>query len=98
AVRDVTFADPKIPVYSNVTGDLISSGSEAQELCLRQLITTVMWTKEEESILRDGPGRLLEVGPGTVLSGLWKAFAKGRDDADAAVEPAGTLEQIQAIA
>ncbi|MFW5785743.1 MAG: ACP S-malonyltransferase [bacterium] len=98
AVRDVTFADPKIPVYSNVTGDLISSGSEAQELCLRQLITTVMWTKEEESLLRDGPGRLLEVGPGTVLSGLWKAFAKDRDVADVAVEPAGTLEQIQAIA
>ena len=98
AVRDVTFSDPRIPVYSNVTGELINSGGEAQELCLRQLITTVMWTKEEESLLRDGPGRLLEVGPGTVLAGLWKAFSKSHDGVEAVVEPAGTLEQIQAIA
>lgn len=98
AVRDVTFSDPTLPVYSNVTGDLITSGHEAKELCLKQLVNTVLWTQNEESLLRDGPGRLLEVGPGTVLAGLWKAFGKGRDDVEGVVEPAGTLEQIQALA
>ncbi|NBC28609.1 MAG: ACP S-malonyltransferase [Spirochaetes bacterium] len=98
AVRNVTFNDPRIPVYSNVTGDLVTSGDEAKELCLKQLLNTVLWTAEEESLLRDGPGRLIEVGPGTVLAGLWKAFSKGRDNVEASVEPAGTLEQIEAIA
>jgi [acyl-carrier-protein] S-malonyltransferase len=97
ALRGVEFADPKLPVYSNVTGELITDGNEAKDLCLKQLVNTVLWTSEEECLLRDGPGRLLEVGPGTVLAGLWKAFGKGRDDVDGVVEPAGTLEQIQAL-
>lgn len=97
AVNHVTFSDPKLPVYSNVTGELVESGEQARELCLQQLVNTVLWVREEESLLRDGPGRLLEVGPGTVLAGLWKAFGKGRDDVDSVVEAAGTLEQIEAL-
>lgn len=97
AVTGVTFSDPRLPVYSNVTGELVESGDQARELCLQQLVNTVLWVREEESLLRDGTGRLLEVGPGTVLAGLWKAFGKSRDGVDSVVEPAGTLEQIEAL-
>ncbi|MFP4565380.1 MAG: ACP S-malonyltransferase, partial [Spirochaetaceae bacterium] len=53
----VTFSDPGKPVYSNVTGMPIRSGEEARTLCLDQLVSTVMWTREEERMVADGsPG------------------------------------------
>jgi [acyl-carrier-protein] S-malonyltransferase len=93
----VTFSDPSKPVYSNVTGRLIRSGEEARRLCLDQLVSTVMWTREEEQMVADGSPGFLEVGPGTVLSGLWKAFTKAHTETELSCRPAGTLEAITAL-
>jgi [acyl-carrier-protein] S-malonyltransferase len=89
----VTFHDPRLPVYANVTGRRITSGAEAQTLCAQQIVSTVEWVAEEETILADGYERMLETGPGTVLSGLWKSFNRG----EPACTPAGTVEAIQAL-
>lgn len=93
----VAFADPRKPVYSNVKGGAIASGDEARTLCADQLVAPVRWVDEESAILADGYNELLEVGPGEVLGGLWKAFGKGREDVSAECRPAGTLEQIRAV-
>jgi [acyl-carrier-protein] S-malonyltransferase len=93
----VAFADPKVPVYSNVSGDIIKTGEEARKLCLDQLVQTVLWTNEMESLVRDGAGAFLEVGPGTVLGGLWKAYAKTREGLDIPMYPAGKLEEIESV-
>jgi [acyl-carrier-protein] S-malonyltransferase len=93
ALAKVPFADPKQPVYSNVTGKRISSGEEARRLCVQQVVSTVRWVDEETSILADGFQRCLEVGPGTVLGGLWKAFSR-----DVPCLPAGKQAEIAAIA
>ena len=93
----VTFSDPSKPVYSNVTGRPIRSGEEARRLCLDQLVSTVMWTREEEQMVADGSPGFLEVGPGTVLGGLWKAFTKAHAETAPACRPAGTLEAITAL-
>jgi [acyl-carrier-protein] S-malonyltransferase len=92
ALAKVTFTDPRSPVYSNVTGKRIGSGEEARQLCVRQVVSTVRWVDEESSILADGFQRCLEVGPGTVLGGLWKAFSK-----DVPCLPAGKQAEISAI-
>ena len=92
ALADYAFADPVKPVYSNVTGRRIGSGAEAKELCARQIVSTIRWVAEEQSLLDDGCDRLLETGPGTVLTGLWKSFYKKFK-----CEPAGKLEQIEAL-
>ena len=92
ALSGYTFSDPKMPVYSNVTGKRIASGAEARQLCVRQVVSTVRWVDEEHSILADGFQRCLEVGPGSVLSGLWKAFSK-----DLPCLPAGKQEEIAKI-
>jgi hypothetical protein len=42
--------------------------------------------------MSDGYGRCLEVGPGKVLSGLWKGVSQ-----DISCVLAGTLDQIQEI-
>jgi len=98
-VRDVTFSHPSHPVYSNVTGAEISDGEEARVFCLDQLVHTVRWTTEERTLLADGAELLLEVGPGSVLQGLWGAVAKTDDQWPAdRIRGAGTLEEIEALA
>lgn len=96
---DVEFRDPAHPVYSNVTGAAVASGDELRALCLDQLVRTVRWTTEERSLLESGVDLLLEVGPGTVLQGLWKAVGKVDDNWPTdRVRPAGTLEEIETLA
>jgi [acyl-carrier-protein] S-malonyltransferase len=92
ALAGYTFANPVRPVYSNVTGKRIATGEEARGLAVRQVVSTVVWAEEEASILADGNQRCLEVGPGSVLAGLWKSFSK-----DVPCLPAGKLEEISKI-
>lgn len=98
-VADAQFADPDRPLFSNVSGEPVSSGVAMRELCLDQLVKTVRWTTEERSLLDSGVELLLEVGPGSVLQGLWKAVAKSDETWPAdMVRTAGTLEDIEAVA
>jgi len=88
----IPFRNPVKRVYSNVTGRAITSGEEAKKLCVRQVVSPLRWVDEESSILNDGYDRLLEVGPGTVLTGLWKSFNK-----KLRCRPAGKLEEVEQI-
>jgi [acyl-carrier-protein] S-malonyltransferase len=72
ALEKVSFKDPLIPIYSNVTGKQIKSGEEAKALALRQIVEAVRWTDEEAEIASGNFDCLLETGPGKVLQGLWK--------------------------
>jgi len=83
------FKDPIKPLYSNVTGKIVTSGSEARELALKQIVSSVLWVDEEKSILADGYDRIFETGPGKVLTGLLKNVSS-----DIAAVPCGTVEQI----
>jgi [acyl-carrier-protein] S-malonyltransferase len=89
ALAGFGFADPLLPVYSNVTAGPIASGAEARALCGRQVVSPVRWVDEEARLAADGYVDFREVGPGTVLTGLFKAL---RPDVDC--RPAGTLEAI----
>lgn len=92
ALEGVTFSDPTKPVYANVTGGRIETGAQARELCVRQVVSPVQWLAEEEAILSDGFDTVLEVGPGTVLSGLWKSFHR-----EFRCKPAGKLSDIEGL-
>lgn len=96
-LSQVTFSDPRAPVYSNVTGRAVESGEDARRLCLDQLVSTVMWTREEEQMVTDGSPGFLEVGPGTVLGGLWKAYRKAHPETELSCRAAGTLDAIAAL-
>ncbi len=84
-----TFNDPRKPVYANVTGKKISTGEEARKLCVEQVVSTVRWVDEEQAILDDGYERILETGPGKVLTGLWKSFHRQMK-----AQPVGTVEAM----
>jgi [acyl-carrier-protein] S-malonyltransferase len=89
----VTFRDPAVPLYSNVTGKQITSGAEAKKLAFAQITSPVRWTEEEAAIAQAGIEACLEAGPGKVLQGLWR-------DSGSAIPCflAGTADDISKIA
>lgn len=86
------FADPVKDFYSNVTGTLVSTGSEARELSIRQMVSPVQWLVIEKNIGTSGIMRIAEAGPGSVLTGLWK-----KSGMDQGAFPCGTLEGLNAF-
>jgi [acyl-carrier-protein] S-malonyltransferase len=92
ALEGVAFHDPRIPLYSNVTGARIGSGAEAKNLALEQITRPVRWTAVEQALLETGPELVLEAGPGRALQGLWK-------DSGSTLPcyPAGTVAEIDTL-
>ena len=74
-LEGVPFNNPVLPLFSNVTGARIATGSEAKACAVAHISGPVRWTAEEAAIaalMADaGIDGLAEVGPGKVLSGLW---------------------------
>lgn len=69
----ITFSAPKIPVISNVTGQVHSSDpGEIKSVMLRQVTETTRWADDIEAAKALGCTRFIEFGPGKVLSGLIK--------------------------
>ena len=94
-LESVTFRDPVIPFFSNVTGRLISTGEEAKKLALLQITNPVRWVEEEAAIAASGIEACLEVGPGKVLQGLWKdASFTDANGSEIPIFAAGTAEDI----
>ncbi|MCL1817589.1 MAG: ACP S-malonyltransferase [Spirochaetaceae bacterium] len=91
-LENYNFADPKITVYSNVTGTAIATGAEAKRLAAEQITCPVLWVEIEKNIQAAGCGRVVEAGPGTVLAGLWKAVCP-----DPVCLPAGSAEAILSL-
>jgi [acyl-carrier-protein] S-malonyltransferase len=94
----VTFNDPVISIFSNVTGKKISSGDEAKKLALLQITSPVRWVEEEAAIAACGIEACFEVGPGKVLQGLWKdSSVKGADGSEIPIYAGGTAEDISKL-
>jgi [acyl-carrier-protein] S-malonyltransferase len=73
----VTFNDPTISFYSNVTGKLVATGKEAKANALLHLTHSLLWTDEEsalaETMEKSGEDwQLIECGPGKTLFGFWR--------------------------
>jgi len=91
-LEKISFRDPSIAVFSNVTGKKISSGAEAKKLAVQHITCPVRWVEEQASIVSCGIEACLEAGPGKVLQGLWKDSGS-----EIPVFSAGTAEDIGKI-
>ncbi|HWQ51879.1 MAG TPA: ACP S-malonyltransferase [Terriglobales bacterium] len=61
------FGQMRIPLYSNVTGELYES---PKTLLTLQVTSPVLWQTTIEHMVADGVDTFIEVGPGKTLSGL----------------------------
>ena len=94
----VAFNDPERTLFSNVTGKKITIGEEAKQLAVKHFTHPVLWTAEEKEIhdifTKNTDNLLLEVGPGSVLTGLWRD--SGYSESITCI-PCGTLEMLNSI-
>jgi malonyl CoA-acyl carrier protein transacylase len=63
------FAEPRIPVLSNVTARLHDS-SQIKRMLARQITQPVRWSESMQWLLQQPEAEFLELGPGNVLTGL----------------------------
>ena len=100
AIADVPFNDPKIMLFSNVTGKLVGDGAEAKKSAVLHLTNPVRWTDEEAALGRmlgesADEWKILETGPGRVLAGLWKQTEFGEKWPCAPVNTADSLSEVK---
>ena len=72
AIEATPFQAPRCPVYQNVTAAPTMDPAVIKENCLKQLTSPVKWTQTILNMAADGATEFVELGPGTVLTGLVK--------------------------
>lgn len=70
ALADCRFADPVVPVISNVTARPLTSAAELREELVAQLTSPVRWVESVRTMAEGGARVFYEIGPGRVLAGL----------------------------
>jgi [acyl-carrier-protein] S-malonyltransferase len=73
----LAFADPAPPLVNNVDAEPVRDAAACRAGLLRQVSGTVRWQQAVERLAAEGVTTFIEVGPGTVLSGLVRKIAKG---------------------
>jgi [acyl-carrier-protein] S-malonyltransferase len=73
----LAFRDPEVPLVSNVDARIVREGDACRDGLVRQVSGAVRWQESVELLAREGVDVFVEVGPGTVLSGLVRKIAKG---------------------
>jgi [acyl-carrier-protein] S-malonyltransferase len=77
AIDAVTFAPPRFPVASNVTGALVRDPEELRTLLVRHVVSPVRWESCAQALRAAGADTFLEAGPGDVLTKLAKRVVPG---------------------
>ncbi len=72
AINAVKFSKGLCPIYQNVTGQSVNDAEIIKKNLIAQLTAPVRWTKIMQNMIADGAKLITEVGPGTVLQGLFK--------------------------
>ncbi len=75
-LADFNLKDPSVPIIANTTGEVLTSAKSIKDELMYQLSHTVQWQKSVEFMIRQGAGSFIEIGSGTVLSGLIKRIDK----------------------
>jgi [acyl-carrier-protein] S-malonyltransferase len=68
--------DPRFDVFANVDGQPVRDAATARQRLLDQLVSPVRWTEEITAMAQRHPdATFVEMGPGSVLTGLVKKIA-----------------------
>jgi [acyl-carrier-protein] S-malonyltransferase len=94
-LAQVPFGDPHIPLYNNVDARRITTAAAARDGLERQVTRPVRWTEIVcRMIADDGVHTFVEIGPGTVLSGLIRRIDRSVERL--AVGDRATLDAVRA--
>ncbi|OGP90830.1 MAG: [acyl-carrier-protein] S-malonyltransferase [Deltaproteobacteria bacterium RBG_16_47_11] len=85
----IPIGDLKIPVVTNVEAEINIVKEKVKPLLITQVSSPVRWEESMKRMVREGIERVIEIGPGKVLSGLMKRI-------DSKIET-GNMEDIQTL-
>jgi [acyl-carrier-protein] S-malonyltransferase len=88
-LEKISVRDLKVPVVTNVEAKINTLKERVKELLVAQVSHPVRWEESMRRMIKEGTEKVLEIGPGKVLSGLMKRI-------DSKVET-GNLEDIQTL-
>ena len=91
ALGAATFLDPAMPVISNVTAQPLARGADFASELADQVTSPVLWVDSVRAMHARGVTKVVEFGPGRVLTGLVR-----RIERDIAVRNIGTVEELRA--
>ncbi len=77
AIADTELRDPNRPVYANIDALPHPNGHEWGSIMASQLTSPVRWRQTLHHLHEAGANTFLELGPGTVLTGMAKRTIKG---------------------
>jgi [acyl-carrier-protein] S-malonyltransferase len=72
AIAETKFSRGTCPIYQNVTGQSVTDPEIIKKNLIAQLTAPVRWTQIMHNMIAGGAKTIIEVGPGTVLQGLFK--------------------------
>lgn len=72
AIQNTKFNQGICPIYQNVTGQAVNSPDIIKANLISQLTSPVRWTQTMGNMIANGLTEVIEVGPGTVLQGLFR--------------------------
>jgi [acyl-carrier-protein] S-malonyltransferase len=78
-LRALPASDPRVPVVANVDAEFKRDARAAIEALVQQVSRPVQWEASVRRLASAGVRTYVEVGPGTVLSGLVKKIHQGAD-------------------
>jgi [acyl-carrier-protein] S-malonyltransferase len=72
ALEEISVKELSVPVVTNVEADINTSKEKVKALLVAQVSSPVRWEESMRRMIGEGLERVLEIGPGKVLSGLMK--------------------------
>jgi [acyl-carrier-protein] S-malonyltransferase len=94
-LRGLKVSPPRVPVVANVDAEPKRDAGAAIEALVRQVSSPVRWDSVVRRLASEGVSAYVEVGPGTVLSGLVRKIH--REAAIASLEDPGGLDAVRAV-
>jgi [acyl-carrier-protein] S-malonyltransferase len=94
-LAQLTFLQPAIPVINNVDVAIVNDPAAIKEALVRQAASPVRWVETVQKMAASGITRVVECGPGKVLTGLVKRI-DGNLMADAIVDQASLDAMLEA--
>ncbi len=73
------------PIYQNVTGQSVTDQEIIKKNLVAQLTSPVCWTQTMQNMIANGVNSITEVGPGTVLQGLFKKVDRNLEMSSASI-------------
>lgn len=91
-LKKVTFNTPTVPVIVNVTASPVTDPDDIRELLVRQVYSPVLWQDSIEWLIASGVDTFVEIGSGSVLTGLIRKI-----DKSVKLININTLESVQTV-